>query len=89
MDYRDKFSLSLGSKVKPEPKTLKPRREFKTAGFGLGQGIWVFPQVRGTILGVPVIKVFAMLESILGSPCLGKLPSVFGPYYQGDFPRGM
>ena len=30
-----------------------------------------FPKIRGTILGVPIIKDYSILGSVLGSPYLG------------------
>ena len=33
-----------------------------------------FPKIRGTILGVPIIRITVFLGSMLGSPYLGKLP---------------
>ena len=36
-------------------------------------GIWEFPKFRGTV-GVPYNKGYSILESILGTPYLGKLP---------------
>ena len=35
--------------------------------------IWGFPKIRGTFLGVPIIRI-SILGSILGSPYFGKLP---------------
>ena len=36
--------------------------------------MWGFPKSRGTILGVPIIRNYSILGSILGSPYFGKLP---------------
>ena len=36
--------------------------------------MWEFPKIRGTFLGVPIIRTIVFLGSILGSPYLGKLP---------------
>ena len=39
--------------------------------------IWGFPEIRVTLLGVPIIRiVFCIFGSILGSPYLGKLTYV-------------
>ena len=35
-----------------------------------------FPKIMGTILGDPHNKDSSILGSILGSPCLGKLPYI-------------
>ena len=32
------------------------------------------PKVRGTFLGVPIMRIIICLGSILGSPNFGKLP---------------
>ena len=34
----------------------------------------MFPKIKGTLLGVPIIRTLAFLGSILGSPYFGKLP---------------
>ena len=39
--------------------------------------IWGFPKIRGTLLGVPIIRTYSILGSTLGSPYFGKLP--YGP----------
>ena len=36
-----------------------------------------FPKIRGTFLGVPYIREYSILESILGSPYFGKLPYTY------------
>ena len=36
--------------------------------------IWGFPKIRGTFFGGPHNKDYTILGSILGFPCLGKLP---------------
>ena len=36
--------------------------------------IWGFPKIRGTLLGVPIIRIIVSWGSILGSPYFGKLP---------------
>ena len=33
-----------------------------------------FPKIRGTFLGVPIIRIVIYWGSMLGSPYLGKLP---------------
>ena len=35
---------------------------------------WEFPKIRGTFLGVPIIRITIYWGSILGSPYFGKLP---------------
>ena len=35
--------------------------------------IWGFPKIRGTFLGVPIIRIIVFL-GLLGSPYFGKLP---------------
>ena len=44
--------------------------------------IWEFPQIRGTFLGIPIIRIIGILGSILGSPYFGKLP-YSAPYKHG------
>ena len=34
----------------------------------------MFPKIRGTLLGVPIIRTIVFLGSILGSPYYGELP---------------
>ena len=47
----------------PEPGETSPRT------------LWEFPRIRGTLLGVPIIRtIYSILGSILGSPSFGKLP---------------
>ena len=42
--------------------------------------IWGFPKIRGTILGVPIIRTIIFWGSMLGSPYFGKLPyTLAGP----------
>ena len=36
--------------------------------------IWGFPKIRGTCLGVPMIRITVFWGSILGFPYFGKLP---------------
>ena len=36
--------------------------------------IWGFPKIRGTILGVPIVRTIVFGECILGFPYFGKLP---------------
>ena len=43
------------------------------------QLIWGVPIIRGTILGVPIIRVYNILGSILGYPYFGKLPYLAPP----------
>ena len=43
--------------------------------------MWEFPKIRGTILGVPIIRTIVFLGSILGTRYFGKLPCLFG--FQG------
>ena len=35
-----------------------------------------FPKIKGTFLGVPIIRFIVFWGSILGFPYLGKLPQV-------------
>ena len=37
-----------------------------------------FPKIRGTISGVPIIRITIFLGLYWGSPYLGKLPCQFG-----------
>ena len=41
---------------------------------GFLRSIWRVPKIRGTFLGVPIIRTILFWGSILGSPYLGKLP---------------
>ena len=36
--------------------------------------IWGYPEIRGTFLGIPRIRIIVFLGSIVGSPYFGKLP---------------
>ena len=51
------------SQWSPKPRMLHTTDKF-----------WGFPKIRGTLLGVPIIRINSILGSILGSPYLGKLP---------------
>ena len=44
----------------------------------LAMSIWEFPKVRGTFLGILIIRtiVYIILGSILGFPYFGKVPYV-------------
>ena len=46
-----------------------------------GGYIWGFPKIRGTILGVPIIRTIVFWGSILGSPHFEKLPYMFVSIY--------
>ena len=37
---------------------------------------WGFPEIRGTLLGVPIIRTTVFWVFILGAPYLGKLPNL-------------
>ena len=39
-----------------------------------------FPKIRGTILGVSIVRTIVILGSTLGGPYFGKLPRVSGLY---------
>ena len=45
--------------------------------------MWEFPKIRGTFLGVPIIRIIVYWGSILGSPYFGKLP--YGNICYGDY----
>ena len=36
--------------------------------------IWDSPKIRGTFLGIPIVRTIMFLGPILGSPYFGKLP---------------
>ena len=40
----------------------------------LGLGVWGFPKIRATFLGVPIIRVIAFWGPYWGPPFFGKLP---------------
>ena len=48
--------------------------------------IWGFPKIRGTILGVPIVRI--LVGSILGSLYFGKLP-LLGRYRGFGFRGGI
>ena len=58
---------------------LKARKLWQTLVFGsvlgvfrmAGLSIWGFPKIRGTLLGVPIIRINSILGSILASPIKG------------------
>ena len=45
---------------------------------------WEFPKIRGTLLGVPHIKDYGILGSILGYLNFGTLPFRDGQHSAGD-----
>ena len=49
------------------------------------RGIWEFPKIRDTFLGVPHNKEYIILGSTLGSPHFEKLPYVRGDLLENGF----
>ena len=44
----------------------------------MGLGFRGFPKIRGTVLGVPLIRTnYSILGSMLGCPYFGKLPKTY------------
>ena len=45
--------------------------DYRWAHFRYRRIIWGFPKIRGTILGVPIMRIIVFGGFILGSPILG------------------
>ena len=48
--------------------------------------IWGFPNIRGTFLGVPILRIIIFWGSILGAPYFGKQPFGWNPNFSTLFP---
>ena len=55
----------------------EPRGEAGTGPRGIQEWKWVFPKIRGTILGVPVIRTIVFWALYWGPPILGKYQMVW------------
>ena len=49
--------------------------------------IWGFPKIRGTLLGVPIIRTIVFWGLYWGPPYFGKLPYHFGGYSTESFAK--
>ena len=46
-------------------------------GVLIGKTIWGFPRIKGTFLGVPIIRIIVFGGLYWGSPYVGKLPYIY------------